>query len=118
MSKEVKMSKLERQLRLYKLLLPCAIAELSEIFQAVFPYNMRLLQRDLADLRDAGLVEVKYSRKGKNRRTMIYRNMLQPRIPIMNCFPACQSGRFRFGISAPWTYLDTDVGSARFPHCI
>ena len=64
MSEEVKLSKLERQLKLYEILLPYAIAEVSAICQ-VFPYNTRLLQRDLADLRDAGLVAVKYSRKGK-----------------------------------------------------
>lgn len=64
MSEKVKLSKLERQLKLYEILLPCAIAEFREICQ-VFPYNMRLLQRDLADLKDAGLVAVKYSRKGK-----------------------------------------------------
>lgn len=64
MSEQVKMAKLERQLRLYKVLLPCAIAEFSAICE-VFPYNMRLLQRDLADLKDAGLVSVKYSRKGE-----------------------------------------------------
>ena len=64
MSGEVKISKLERQLRLYEILLPYAIAEFSAICQ-VFPYNKRLLQRDLADLKDAGLVAVKYSRKGK-----------------------------------------------------
>lgn len=63
-SEQAKMKKLERQLRLYEILLPCKIAELSAIYR-VFPYNMRLLQRDLADLRDAGLVSVKYSRKGK-----------------------------------------------------
>ena len=64
MSGEVKISKLERQLRLYEILLPYAIAEFGVICQ-VFPYNKRLLQRDLADLKDAGLVAVKYSRKGK-----------------------------------------------------
>lgn len=64
MSGEVEMSKLERQLKLYKILLPYAIAQISEICQ-VFPYNKRLLQRDLADLKGAGLVAVKYSRKGK-----------------------------------------------------
>ncbi len=64
MSGEVKISKLERQLRLYEILLPYAIAEFGVICQ-VFPYNKRLLQRDLADLKDAGLVAVKYSRKGR-----------------------------------------------------
>ena len=64
MSDKVKMSKLERQLKLYEVLLPYAIAQFSEICQ-VYPYNKRLLQRDLADLKAAGLVAVKYSRKGK-----------------------------------------------------
>lgn len=61
---EEKMPRLERQLRLYEVICKYAIAQFSSICE-VFPYNMRLLQRDLADLRDAGLVSVKYSRKGK-----------------------------------------------------
>lgn len=64
MDKKMKLTKLERQLKLYELLLPCAIAEFTDVCQ-VYPYNMRLLQRDLADLKDGGLVAVKYSRKGK-----------------------------------------------------
>lgn len=61
---EKKMPRLERQLRLYEVICKYAIVQFSSVCQ-VFPYNMRLLQRDLADLRDAGLVSVKYSRKGK-----------------------------------------------------
>ncbi|MCI9592027.1 MAG: hypothetical protein HFG42_16080 [Lachnospiraceae bacterium] len=64
MDKKMKLTKLERQLKLYEILLPCAIAEFTAVCQ-VYPYNKRLLQRDLADLRDGGLVAVKYSRKGK-----------------------------------------------------
>lgn len=40
------------------------IVQFSDVCE-IFPYNMRLLQRDLADLRDAGLVNVKYYKKGK-----------------------------------------------------
>lgn len=64
MKEKNKMPRLERQLRLYEVICNYAIAQFSNICE-VFPYNMRLLQRDLADLRDAGLVSVKYSRKGK-----------------------------------------------------
>lgn len=42
-----------------------AITSLTEIRQVCPYHNMRMLQRDLADLRDGGLVSVKYSRKGR-----------------------------------------------------
>ena len=64
MKKKDKMPRLERQLRLYEVICQYDIAQFSDICE-VFPYNMRLLQRDLADLKEAGLVSVKYSRKGK-----------------------------------------------------
>ncbi|MCI8663722.1 MAG: hypothetical protein HFG69_10855 [Hungatella sp.] len=64
MKEKEKMPRLERQLRLYEVICRYAIAQFSNICEA-FPYNKRLLQRDLADLREAGLVSVKYSRKGK-----------------------------------------------------
>lgn len=52
----------KRQLRLYELLCRYPIVQYEDIME-IYPYNKRMLQRDLADLRDAGLVEVKYSRK-------------------------------------------------------
>lgn len=64
MSEMEKMVRIERQLRLYEVVCQLAIVQFSDVCE-IFPYNMRLLQRDLADLRDAGLVSVKYSKKGK-----------------------------------------------------
>lgn len=64
MKEKDKMPRLERQLRLYEVICKYKIAQFSNICE-VFPYNKRLLQRDLADLKGAGLVSVKYSRKGK-----------------------------------------------------
>lgn len=64
MKEKNKMPRLERQLRLYEVICRYDIAQFSDICE-VFPYSMRLLHRDLADLRDAGLASVKYSRKGK-----------------------------------------------------
>ena len=64
MKEKEKMPRLERQLRLYEVICKYKIAQFSNICE-VFPYNKRLLQRDLADLKGAGLVSVKYSRKGK-----------------------------------------------------
>ena len=62
---EEKMPKIERQLRLYKLVCGYAITEFTAM-EEVFSYkNKRMIQRDLKDLRDAGLVSVKYSRKAK-----------------------------------------------------
>ena len=63
MSQKEKMPRIERQLRLYEIVCQFAIVQFEAVCE-IFPYNMRLLQRDLADLRDAGLVSVKYSRKG------------------------------------------------------
>lgn len=54
--------RIERQLRLYECVCRCGITVFGIVCE-FFPYNMRLLQRDLADLRDAGLVAVKYSKK-------------------------------------------------------
>lgn len=64
MSEMEKMVRIERQLRLYEVVCQLAIVQFADACE-IFPYNMRLLQRDLADLRDAGLVSVKYSKKGK-----------------------------------------------------
>ena len=64
MSRKEKMPRIERQLRLYEIVCQFAIVQFEAVCE-IFPYKMRLLQRDLVDLKDAGLVSVKYSRKGK-----------------------------------------------------
>ncbi len=59
------MPKIERQLRLYELVCSYAVVEFMAI-QERFPHiNKRMVQRDLNDLRDAGLIRVKYSRKAR-----------------------------------------------------
>ena len=59
-----KRRRIERQLRLYELVCGYAITGF-EVIEEVFPdSNKRMIQRDLKDLKDAGLVCVKYSRKG------------------------------------------------------
>ncbi len=59
-----KMPRIERQLRLYELVCGYAITGF-EVIEEVFPdSNKRMIRRDLKDLKDAGLVCVKYSRKG------------------------------------------------------
>lgn len=63
---EEDMSRMKRQLRLYELVCGYAITSFQAIEQEVFPYkNIRMIQRDLKDLKDAGLIAVKYSRKGR-----------------------------------------------------
>lgn len=64
MSERENLPRIEWQLRLYEMVCQYVIVQFSDVCE-IFPYNMRLLQRDLADLRDAGLVSVKYSKKGK-----------------------------------------------------
>lgn len=64
MEEKVSMPRIERQLRLYECVCRYEITTFATACE-VFPYNKRLLQRDLADLKAAGLVGVKYSKKGK-----------------------------------------------------
>ena len=59
-----RLPRIERQLLLYDCVCRCEITMFGIVCE-FYPYNMRLLQRDLADLRDAGLVAVKYSKKAK-----------------------------------------------------
>ena len=117
MKEKEKMPRLERQLRLYEVICRYAIAQFSNICEA-FPYNKRLLQRDLVDLREAGLVSVKYSRKGKgyfvtgipefNEKAAPCKKAHLKRLnrlgrlmsglenaAIIRCVPACRSGRGR-----------------------
>lgn len=59
-----RLPRIERQLMLYDCVCRCEVAQFGVICE-IFPYNMRLLQRDLIDLKDAGLVAVKYSKKAR-----------------------------------------------------
>ena len=45
MSEMEKMVRIERQLRLYEVVCQLAIVQFSDVYE-IFPYNMRLLQRD------------------------------------------------------------------------
>ncbi len=62
MSHFIELSKTERQLLLYDIFLHCEVTEFTEI-TARLPINKRMIQRDITDLKDAGLVDVVYSRK-------------------------------------------------------
>lgn len=64
MSERENLPRIERQLRLYEMVCQYVSVKFSDVCEK-FPYNMRLLQWDLADLKDAGLVSVKYSKRGK-----------------------------------------------------
>lgn len=62
---EKSMPKIERQLRLYELVCGYTITSF-EAIREVFPdSSRRMIQRDLKDLKDAGLVSVKYVRKAQ-----------------------------------------------------
>jgi hypothetical protein len=60
MSERENLPRIERQLRLYEMVCQYVIVQFFDVCE-IFPYNMCLLQRDLADLRDAGLVGVKFT---------------------------------------------------------
>lgn len=64
MAKYIELSKAERQLLLYQIFLHCQVTEFAEITTRL-PINKRMIQRDIVDLRDAGLVDVVYSKKEK-----------------------------------------------------
>lgn len=60
-----KMPKIERQLKLYELVCSYAVVQFSMI-EELFPHiGRRMVQRDLNDLKDAGLISVTFSRKAK-----------------------------------------------------
>ena len=62
---EEKMPRIERQLRLYELVCGYAITSF-EAIEKEFPNSgRRMIQRDLRDLKDAGLVSVNYVRKAQ-----------------------------------------------------
>ena len=50
MSERENLPRIERQLRLYEMVCQYVIVQFSDVCE-IFPYNMCLLQRDLADLR-------------------------------------------------------------------
>lgn len=58
-------SRIERQLRLYELVCGYAITSFEAIAEVFPDMSRRMIQRDLKDLKDAGLVSVKYVRKAK-----------------------------------------------------
>ena len=135
------MEKIERQLRLYELVCGYAITSFEAIEEEFPNSGRRMIQRDLRDLKDAGLVSVNYVRKAQGyvkekqrpkfnedteprrkahlkrlnrigrlmselynediprkkttKRMEMSGIMCRPKIPIMNCFRACRSGRDR-----------------------
>lgn len=62
--KEHKLSKIQRQLLLYEIFYYCEVTEFDEITSRL-PINKRMIQRDIIDLRDAGLADIVYSRQDK-----------------------------------------------------
>lgn len=62
MAEFIELSKTERQLLLYEIFIHCEVTEFVEITTRL-PVNKRMIQRDIVDLRDAGLVDVVYSKK-------------------------------------------------------
>ena len=62
MEKVMELSKIERQLLLYEIFLHCEVTEFVEITSRL-PISKRMIQRDIVDLREAGLMDVTYSKK-------------------------------------------------------
>lgn len=62
MRKEIKLSKTERQLLLYDIFFHCQVTEYEDIYSRL-PISQRMIQRDIIDLADAGLIRVSYSRQ-------------------------------------------------------
>lgn len=60
--KEIILTKLERQLLLYDIFSGCMVTRLEDI-TARLPVQKKMIQRDICDLMDAGLICVVYSRK-------------------------------------------------------
>ncbi|NLK28557.1 MAG: hypothetical protein GX306_09485 [Clostridiales bacterium] len=55
-----KITKTERQLYLYEIFYRCLIVEINEITR-IIPAGKKMIERDIKDLTDAGLINVKYS---------------------------------------------------------
>ena len=64
---EEKMDRIERQLRLYELVCSYAVTGFETIEEAFPDSSRRMIQRDLKDLKDAGLVSVNYVKKAQTR---------------------------------------------------
>ena len=62
---EEKMDRIERQLRLYELVCSYAVTGFETIEEAFPDSSRRMVQRDLKDLKDAGLVSVNYVKKAQ-----------------------------------------------------
>ena len=64
-SKLVTLSQIERQLLLYELFMVNSESVSKELIKRCLPISDRMLQRDLKDLTEAGLISVKYSKTEK-----------------------------------------------------
>lgn len=62
MKEYILLSKTERQLLLYDIISNCKVVEIDEIITRL-PINKRMIQRDIQDLTNAGLISITYSRK-------------------------------------------------------
>ena len=62
---EEKMERIDRQLRLYELVCSYAVTGFETIEEAFPGIGRRMIQRDLKDLKDAGLVSVNYVKKAQ-----------------------------------------------------
>lgn len=80
---EESMPRIERQLRLYELVCGYAITSFEAIAEVFPDMSRRMIQRDLKDLKDAGLVSVKYVRKAqgyvKEKQTPGFNEKTEPR---------------------------------------
>lgn len=62
MEKEIVLTKLERQLLMYDIFFQCTVIEFVEITN-LLPINKKMIERDIKDLTDAGLISVAFSKK-------------------------------------------------------
>lgn len=62
MKKEIVLTKLERQLLMYDIFYHCTVIEFVEITN-LLPINKKMIERDVKDLTDAGLISVTFSKK-------------------------------------------------------
>lgn len=62
MSVEIELTKIERQLLLFEIISSCEVTEYIEI-TSLLPIEKRMIQRDIKDLTDAGLISVTFSKE-------------------------------------------------------
>lgn len=62
MEKEIVLTKLERQLLMYDIFFQCTVIAFVEITN-LLPINKKMIERDIKDLTDAGLISVAFSKK-------------------------------------------------------